>query len=87
MFEHRYDLKIKIINKDVYEYYKNIVNTYENKYKNHPDSGFDLISPYNTAETHKDGDTALIDWGIQCSLTKTIPLENGNVLKHYGPVH
>ena len=33
MFEHRYDLKIKIINKDVYEYYKNIVNTYENKYK------------------------------------------------------
>tara|TARA_B100001175_G_scaffold183641_1_gene155987 strand:- start:365 stop:895 length:531 start_codon:yes stop_codon:yes gene_type:complete len=87
MFEHRYELKIKIINKDVYEYYKKCVKNYDNKYKNHPDSGFDLISPYNTTETHKDSDTALIDLGIQCSLTKTIPLENGNVLKSPSPFY
>jgi len=87
MFEHRYDLKIKIVNPDVYEYYKKVVHNYSNKYKNHPDSGFDLISPYNSIETHKDNDTALIDLGIQCSLTKTISLANGNVLKEPSPFY
>lgn len=87
MFESKYELKIKVINPNVFEYYKKCVDKYNNRYKNHPDSGFDLISPHNTTETHKNSDTALIDLGIQCSLTKTIPLENGNILKVPAPFY
>jgi len=80
MFEHKYELNIKVINNDVFDYYKNCSMKYNNKYKTHPDSGFDLISPHNTKNT-KITNTALIDLGIQCSLTKITYLENGNILK------
>lgn len=81
MFEHRYELKIKVVNPSVAPYYEKLANQYNNKYKNHPDSGIDLISPSNTVDTHNKTNTALIDLGIQCSLTKILQLDNNNVLK------
>jgi dUTP pyrophosphatase len=78
MFEHRYELSVKVVNPSVFKYYNDRALQYKNKYKNHPDSGFDLISPHNTVDTHNEKNTALIDLGIQCSLTKILSLDNNN---------
>jgi len=91
MFESRYQLKIKIVNKNVEKYYTNIVKNYNNKYKIHPDSGFDLISPETLNGSmiwpKYKSNSFLIDLGIQCSLTKLTTTENGNILKNPTPFY
>ncbi len=89
MFENRYELKIKVINPNVLDYYTKITNNYKNKYKTHPDSGFDLISPEKGSDCFDfaKSNTGLIDLGIQCSMTKIITLENGNILKTPSPYY